>query len=126
LDTQAIEGLTAELGIPLPAHVARARATLDALSVLDVPLHPVASAEVMASRLRAMVERGEAVTGDTVIEMARAKPPRSLAACLCRRRPRRDRSSGRRHLGIFGIGPCGAVLSSCTPLGFAGPAAKEA
>src|SRR5216683_6519274 len=59
MDVQAIEVLLEELGIALPARAAQTRATLDRLSVLDVPLHPMPSTQGLADIIRGQVSRGE-------------------------------------------------------------------
>ncbi len=58
-DIQAIEVLLEQLGIPLPTRAAQTRATLDKLSVLDVPLRPTPSTQGLADIIRGQVSRGE-------------------------------------------------------------------
>ena len=58
-DIQAIEVLLEELSIPLPARAAQTRATLDKLSVLDVPMRPMPSTKGLADIIRGQVSRDE-------------------------------------------------------------------
>jgi hypothetical protein len=61
MNTSRVEELLDELGIPLPAQVARSRALIDRVGELDVVLKPTLTRQGLAAQALAQVETGTAV-----------------------------------------------------------------
>src|SRR5439155_4574454 len=60
------------LKLPVPTGVAKARATLDALSEIAVPLDSEQPRHYLAKQVRGMVDRGESLTGEDIVAMVAA------------------------------------------------------